>query len=535
MALGAPALAFEGEWRISGRDSSHGAYSGGAALRRKGEGFELIGEVLTARGQRLLRRAQARLQGGELVIEEPESTGLVGALRGLGAAQPAELGRLRKLAADSLTGSWRFSPASAASESWSRITLPERRAAAAYERLDGGFIEDPRQRAQLNANDPEIITRVDEDSCIAVSTLGKLGKTQPEAHLGYSFSGPFRIFVSNQNRSGGAIFQVIALHNPGVKTVKIQVEALASSSTGEAPYADHSAPETDIQLWGKAVGPGEAAAARVLKGEREGPAEIFLAPGQSRALHIAAHPKGQELVSQAELRSDGPVQAAVIYFNSAPDEKTLQRALIKGKLLTRSSHDKTPTPPGASGALIFGRVAGVVGKSSFLAKLSNLKEGSRFALCGPETRRYAWNTKLSEQLGTGINDAAPVLARTAMSAYASHGNYGAEFLIRGEFFNPTGRALRLSIFVDSPAPPGRPGVIVSRALRNTLRLTLRRSPGTAGSFSDFHISQRRGAISIKPIHSELIGAGGWRELELRLFYAANNTCPHVLRVEVQEP
>lgn len=405
------------------------------------------------------------------------------------------------------------------------------------DRLDGGFDSASEQREQLQSNHPEMLRELPVAGAILVSTLTARGREHPEAHLEHAFEGAFRVLISHQNQTGRAAYQTLALHNPGRVAAQVQFEALASTTTTEAPYLDLAghlfpplAPNPGARV---ANGPGDRTASRILLGEREGGVTTaLLPPGATVALHTALHAARQELVTQAELRASAPVQAAVVYTLRPPTSVELERLLQQGTLIARSAADPIASPPGAPGPLIYGRVAGVVAASSFDAAFTNdLAHRSYVALPGCE-RRYAFNTRRGGpqvDLGTGWDQAAPLargadgaLLRYRDAAYANNGNYGAEFSVRARLVNPGPRAARVRVFIDTPGQSG-PGV--SRALRNTLEV---RSDGRAPEL--WYANQRSGTTASQPLADVLLEPGQTGALVLKLFYAANNTSPHVLRV-----
>lgn len=408
------------------------------------------------------------------------------------------------------------------------------------DRIDGGFAEGAEQPEQLQSNHPERIRRLPGPlGAIALSTLSPRGRLHPEAHLDHAFSGPFRVLVSHQNRTGARLWQTLVLHNPGSTDVDVTVDALAGTDTTEAPYFDLGgrafpalAPNPGAST---ANGPGDRTATRILLGDNEGPPAGRVPAGQTRILHTQSHPADKELVTQAELYSDAPVQAAVVYTPTEPTPAALERLLSQGALLPRSPDDPVATPPGAPGALIYGRVAGVVARSTFVGALTNDRAYRRFLTVPGCERRYAFNTRRGGpkvDLGTGVDQAAPLAVgpggrplRYSDAAYANNGNYGAEFVVHVEMHNPTSRGTLSRLCIDTPASIGGG---VSRALRNTLAVSL-----DGGPPAYWYANQAVGTISPDPCIEVSVAPGGTRHVKLRLFYAANNTSPHTLRIKTE--
>lgn len=405
------------------------------------------------------------------------------------------------------------------------------------ERLDGGFDAAREQRQQLQSNHPEILSQLPDAGAILVSTLVPTGKAHPDAHLDHAFARPFRVLISHQNQTGRAAYQTLALHNPGARGVRVDIEALASTTTSEAPYQDLAgrpfpalAPNPGAR---DANGPGDRTATRILLGEREGGVTTVVVPPHGTiSLHTALHAARQELVTQAELVADGALQAAVIYTRVAPTPADLARVLQQGALVARSANDPIASPPGAPGSLIYGRVAGVVGKSTFDGAFTNDLQHRAFLAVAHCERRYAFNTRRGGpqvDLGTGLDQAGPLargasgqLLRYPDAAYANNGNYGAEFFLRGQIVNPTARSVRVRAYIDTP---GQVAAGVSRALRNTLAVTTEEQAPEL-----WYANQRSGTLAQQPLANLVLAPGQTRDLVLRFFYAANNTSPHILRV-----
>lgn len=419
------------------------------------------------------------------------------------------------------------------------------------EALDGGFTGP----AQFNSNHPEILSALPDGKLLTLSTLSPAGKAHPGAHQGHSFTGPFRVMTSHQNRTGRDAVQNLLLHNPGTTPVTVKVKAFASHTALEAPYTDTQlhvvrdargalvktlpVPPAEAVVEDAAGrlahGPGDAVARDILRGRsREGMVrELVVPPGETVALSSLPHPHGTERVTQAELVSSGPVQVAELYSRGNATLPQLKRALQASDLVPRDRHhDRVPSVPGAGGAFIYGRVAGVVPASTYAARMTNDAARKDFLLAGPGTQRYAVNTKATQRLGTGLDGAAPVATRYPDSAYASHGNYGGEFQVGGTFRNTTAAPLKVSVFLDTP-PEAKAGV--SRSLRNAVEATVRDAPDSDGTRRYLYANQTEGTVSSRPLATVVVPPGGSREVDVRMFYAANNTSPHVLRVVTSAP
>jgi hypothetical protein len=480
-----------------------------------------------ALGQRTEWRGMARRSGEVLNVDLWSSAGMVGVLTGGGG--PLGRGRFR-IAGDALLGGWTLGPHSGR-EVWVRegTCCDDVRPNHGPEPAEGTFGAGRDAWPQLNANHPEVLTEASDTRGLVVTTLSPAGRADAAAHLDHTFAQPFRVFVSNQNRTSGALWQVIALVADSQATVELRVAALASASTREAPYRDLG-PLTSAEIVeaapltvARASGPGEAAASRALRGEIDGPQRLSLPPGQVTLLSVRRLAPREERMTHADLIPDGPVRAAVLYLpGPRPSAQRVALALRHGRRVARSAHDHVPSPPGAtSGALIFGRVSGVVAASEWSGRLTNDRAGELFLTLPGESRAFLWNAKHG---ALGQAQAAPLLARLPDSAYRSWGNYGAAFALEAVLRNPTDAAQRVELLLDSP------GSGSARALRQGFALELE---GPAGvERRSVRVSQRMGVQGREPLLRVDVPAGSVRVLRLRAVYSANNTAPNPLRLRV---
>lgn len=112
--------------------------------------------------------------------------------------------------------------------------------------------------------------------------------------------------------------------------------------------------------------------------------------------------------------------------------------------------DKTPTPP-TSGALIYGRVAGVSSGSSWQAKLVDNPQITNLTI--PQrgkTISYALDTLLSSRLGTQQIQTAKMLVRYPDTAYEAHGNYGVEYKLTLPLSNNTSQNQTVTVTLETP-------------------------------------------------------------------------------------
>ncbi len=442
------------------------------------------------------------------------------------AASPAGLGADRlalSLPAPSESRSAEFAPLA-----WLRRALARLRETFEPDRSKPGLVDSVPVTAlpggfdktlMLNSNHPEKLL----GPGIAVSTLPWPG----QAHLGQPFDGKFRIFAHHNNASGRPLHQAIALFNPGPEPVTVRLGPSASYTTREAPYRDHhddAAPDPSGKL---ISGPGDAAAAAVLRGDRAVPsAEVVLPPGQVTVLHTKAVPAGNEVTSTFLLESTGRVHAAVVFEDAPPTVESVRSRLATGDRLPRNPQDKPPTPPGQPGQVIFGRVAGVQEGATWSAAITTDPAQTELAIGNaPVERGLLLVGKRSNTLGTGQDQAAPIAHRYADSAYAANGNYGVEYVIDLPVVNRSTKTRTLQLLFDTPTPAQG----LSRAFRGTIAITST-SPGKNPQTRFVHVNQRPGDVGARPLAEVKIGPGEARSVQVRLVYPADATPPHILRI-----
>ncbi len=412
------------------------------------------------------------------------------------------------------------------------------------ERLDGGLVLGKDAVPQLNSNHPEIITTLAKGG-IAVSTLSpQPGASNNSSRLDHSFNGPFRLFSSNQNRTGSPIHQTVALHNPGSEPITVKVKTFATTTTSEAGYLDTQKDangkafvnQESVKEGVHANGPAQRTAARILQGHNEVPASerlVTIPPGGTAVLPSSALPDRNELITQGEFESSGPVQAAIVYNAKPPSLERVKTQLRTEGLLTTSSHDRVPTDPNnpqPGQPFIFGRVAGVAETSTYKGRMSNSEDHTRFLTDVVGEQSFAFNTKQGTDLGTGRVESSPMLARNANAAYASHLNYGAELNLGGTFHNPTDKPKRVRLFIDSPVSSND-----SRVLRNVFEVSTRSAPDADPNKRYVTVSQSQQTRGRTPLAEFVVPPGGSYEVDLRALYSANNTGPHAVRVVTDEP
>ena len=406
-------------------------------------------------------------------------------------------------------------------------------------------------RLVVNSNHPEIV----RGPGIALSTLPWSGA----AHQDVMLDGPFEVFAHHQNRSQRSLYQAVVLHNPGPEPVRVAIGPSASYVTRDAPYRDTAADIADDPHGRLTSGPGDFVATALLRGERAIAAEaVTLAPGETRLLHTKELFAGNEATSQFTFDASGPVAAAVVIEDAPPTDAAVAARLRAGQRVAPNPGDLAPTPPGAPGGKMYGRVAGVQQGARWVADLGDAG-GAIVLPPGDFSRGWVLNAKEKHTVGTDQVQTAPVLTRYPDAAYAAHGNYGLEYDLTIPVRNPTAEPRQVSLAFDTPPTPGAPpppppppfwlGWLasalpflkllpgdgqVSRAFRGTVAIETTRGDGRVTTRL-VHVSQRLGQKGSRPLHTLTLAPGEAAAMRVRLRYPANATAPHVLRVGSEGP
>ncbi|NCJ05890.1 DUF3370 family protein [Synechococcales cyanobacterium C] len=320
----------------------------------------------------------------------------------------------------------------------------------------------------FNSNSPELV----QTEGILLSTFPTEGKAVPDAHLDYRFNGRFDVFAHHVARAPTpddlrTLYLGVVLHNPGLTTVTVDVlQAASYLSQPDAPFIQLP-PMVDNPRGTVYAGPGSRVMSDILRGQRqEGwPAQIAIPPGESRLLMNAPIPvstldppiNGRSTL--ARLRSNGSVYAASLARYAPTDaagnerEPTLeewQQLLATGSLA--GPRDRTPTPPGEAGQLIYGRVAGVAIGSTWNAQVqdANHPQG-RLSIPAPgESKSYLLSGLDRGTFGTGQIQSAPLVVRYPDTAYAAHGNYGIHYRVHLPLHNRSEVPQRVAVTLQTP-------------------------------------------------------------------------------------
>lgn len=318
----------------------------------------------------------------------------------------------------------------------------------------------------FNSNSPEVV----QSEGILLSTFSPVGKRHPAAHLNYTFQGRFDLFAHHIAKAKApddlkTLYLGLLVHNPGSQPITLTVlQAASYLSQPDAPFV--KLPPLQDNLMGMIyAGPGDRATNDVLRGLRQPnwPATLVVPPGGTEILFNAPIPvktltppiNGRSTL--ARLRATGPLQVASLATFAKVDAAGSERAptLEEWQALLNTGNlagprDKVPTPPGASGKLIYGRVAGVAQGSRWQAQLTD--PGQNRLTIPPTGQSFSYPLSSVERgtFGTGQVQSAKMLVRYPDTAYAAHGNYGIQYSLRLPLYNPTADCQKVAIRLQTP-------------------------------------------------------------------------------------
>lgn len=322
------------------------------------------------------------------------------------------------------------------------------------------------QTLVFNSNSPEVV----QTEGILLSTFPTEGMDFPKAHLDQTFNGRFDLFAHHIAKATGpedlrTLYLGVIVHNPTDTPVKLDVIQSASYlSQPDAPFIKLD-PMVDNTMGKIYAGPGDRVTNDVLRGRRQDswPTSLTIpAQGYEMLLNLPIpvqeyDPPINGRSALARLRSSGPVHMASLAMFSKTPDGTQAPSLENWINLLKSSdvagpRDKKPTPPGAPGQLIYGRVAGVAQGSVWNANIFD-PQSRDFSLAIPnqgESYSYPLSTVDRGTFGTGQIQSAKILKRYDDTAYAAHGNYGIEYRLNLPLKNETDQAQRVSVLFQTP-------------------------------------------------------------------------------------
>ncbi|MBY0356903.1 MAG: DUF3370 domain-containing protein [Candidatus Obscuribacterales bacterium] len=420
----------------------------------------------------------------------------------------------------------------------------------------------------VNSNSPELVLK----EGILLSTFPAEGMSHPEAHLNYPLPKRFDVFAHHVAKGSEedlrTLYLGIILFNPGKEKVKVDILSGASYlSQPDAPFIPLK-PLLENKKGDIYAGPGDRVSDEVLRGQKAGELKksISLLPGKFEMLlnlpipvrTLTPHLNGRS--SLFRLQTNGTLYAASLAMFAPNDERGNERAptlaewisiLKEGSLC--EPRDKSPSPLGASGNVIYGRVAGVAKGSTWSACLSDPtlvynpkcdappKDPSNEPLLPlPEpgsSLSYPISTIENGTFGTKQIQSAPLLARYPDTAYRANGNYGIEYKIKLPLVNTTANNHRLSISLQNPlkndnddkslsfysSPPERVH------FRGTVQLKYKDETGKPNK-EYVHLVARQGE-EMPPLLELDFKPGNKRTVELNFIYPADATPPQMLLIK----
>ncbi len=412
----------------------------------------------------------------------------------------------------------------------------------------------------FNSNSPELVLQ----EGILLSTLKPEGKTDPSAHLDFTFNGRFDIFAHHIAKADPpedlrTLYLGILVENPSDKTVTVNVLQGASYlSQPDAPFFDidpfQDNPDGEVY-----AGPGSRAMSDVLRGRRQDllPETVVIPAGESRMLFNlpipvkTLEPPINGRSSLLRLYSDGPVKMASMALFATPDPATpngegeVAPSLADWQALAQSGklsgpRDKVPTPIGEPGGVIYGRVAGVAEGSRWRATLTDRDDYHLNIPASGKAFSYGLATLNVGRQGTGQNQSAEMIRRYPDTAYQAHGNYGIEYDLSLPLINNTDQAQTVTLALETPIKEdvlSQEGLrfFVERAKPTFFRGTVRvrytddkQRPRTRY----VHLVQKRGEQG-KAIVELNLDVGEHRLVRFDFLYPPDATPPQVLTVQTK--
>ncbi|MGC1309557.1 MAG: DUF3370 domain-containing protein [Phormidesmis sp.] len=451
------------------------------------------------------------------------------------------------------------------------ITIPQE-----VRPLPGGLDNVP----VFNSNSPEII----ESDGILLSTFPSRGKSDPSAHLNYSFNGRFDIFSHHVARGQDdsdtrTVYEAIMVHNPGDRPVTLSVRDGASYISQESPWNEIASGTSNLYS-NNFSGPGSRVMNDVLRDRRQSvfPAQVTIPPRQShlllnapiplRRLNVATDgslPPGSELTpppvraSSGEgprlngrstlmrLNSSGPVYVASLAMH-APQSNGKERVpslddwryiLAQGRLA--APRDLAPSRPGSrDNPFRYGRVSGIATGSQWRATLSD-RGSSQLTIPDPgEHISYALSTLERNTFGTGQIQSAAITARYADTAHRANGNYGIEYNLDMPLTNNTDSPKTVELSIQTPLQNDD----IKNALqfkttpdsrvffRGTMLFIYKEDDGRSRAHYAYLV-QNRGEQG-QPLVEMTLAPGEQRDVNVQFLYPPDATPPQVLTISTQE-
>lgn len=408
----------------------------------------------------------------------------------------------------------------------------------------------------FNSNSPELV----QSEGILLSTFPPEGMADPAAHLDFAFTGRFDLFAHHVYRANDpedlrSLYLGVLVYNPGETPATINILHGASYlSQPDAPFL--TLPSVVENPLGEVfAGPGSRVTNEVLRNQRQAdllPPQVVIPPGEYGLLLNVPIPvaeldpplNGRSTLMR--LRSDATVYVASLAQRSQVDELGNEVAPELSDWVTQletgslsAERDRPPTPLGAPGQVIYGRVAGVAEGSVWEAFVSDAPDSGDLTIPAPgEAFSYGLSTLVAGRLGTEQVQTAPMLVRYPDTAYQAHGNYGIHYNLFLPLYNPSDRPQTVTLRLQTPIKEdtlSQDGLRffeplpTSTFFRGTVQL---RYVNDEGRFEErfVHLVQRRGDQS-EPLVTVTLPPGDRRSVQVDFLYPPDSTPPQVLTVQ----
>jgi hypothetical protein len=408
----------------------------------------------------------------------------------------------------------------------------------------------------FNSNSPELVLQ----EGILLSTFPKAGQKTPKAHLERTFSGRFDIFTHHIARGSETdqrtLYHAVVAYNPGSKPVSVDtLQGASYLSQPDAPFIELPAATMNNDSGNVYAGPGSRGASDILRGRRQAifPASIVIPPGESRLIfNLPISVKGLEPPLNGRstilrMHSTGPIYLASLALFAKTDAAGEERApslaewldVVQNGALS-SPRDKVPTPIGAPGGLIYGRVAGVSQGAQWNGYVTDPNQRELKIPEPGQAFSYGIATLYRGTLGTGQNQSAKMLDRYDDTAYEAHGNYAVQYALTLPLVNSTDREQTVQLTFETPLKreDTQDGLRFYNPLpkntffRGTVRFMYnddRNIPQTRY----FHLVHKRGQQG-DPLVTLKMPPGDRRLVRFDVVYPADATPPQVLTVKTMQ-
>ena len=431
----------------------------------------------------------------------------------------------------------------------------------------------------FNSNSPEII----ESDGILLSTFPSRGKSDPSAHLNYTFNGRFDIFSHHVARGTSdtdtrTVYESIIVHNPGDRPVTLTVRDGVTHVSQESPWKNIASGSNNLYS-NNFSGPGSRVMNDVLRDRRQPTftSSVTIPPRQSHLLLNAPIPlrrlnvpldgtlapgsqltpppttansgEGRRLNGRStllRLNSSGPVYVASLAMHApqtngqefVPTLEEWKTLLANGQLST--PRDLPPSRPGSrENPFRYGRVSGIATGSQWRGDLTD-SGSSQLAIPEPGNAiSYVLSTLERNTFGTGQIQSAPITARYSDTAFRANGNYGIEYNLNLPLTNNTDSPKTVSLSVQTPLQNDQ----LNNALqfksnpedrvffRGTVLFLYKEDDGRPRA--DYtYLVQNRGEQG-QPLVTLTLAPGEQRDVNVQFLYPPDATPPQVLTITTQ--